>query len=389
MNNITSYLVAMKNTSFSEEPFQPVDGLVLSQLSYLRFDTFFPADRKMLSEFPSMMHTLTVGTLREYIDRKELYAGLLRATAFRKFLIAFTECRRFCDMQIKYLVSETDSVTEKQFCAFTCFPGDGTAHITYRGTDSTIVGWKEDFNMAFVSPVPSQEEACTYLSLVAGLTPLPLRVSGHSKGGNLAVYAAMQASPDVQNRMIRIFSYDGPGFRDEVFILPEFQRIRDKIMKFIPQSSIVGMILQHQEPGIVIESRQLGLLQHDPFTWVVKEDDFVYISDIQDAALLMDDTLNDWLSRMSDSEREIFVDTLFGVLNSSGAETLQELIGKFKNIQTTISAAIGVEKETRDVVFKLIFDLLSSITKNYRKYRLERFESLLPMHHPDREHKQT
>ncbi len=380
MKNITTYLETIGDIGFTEEPFSPVDSLVLSQLSYIRFDTLYPATLSKLIGSPDHLFEINVTQLSLIKDSSCLYDALPRRAPFQRFLTALCNCPRYRDLTIRYLVSETDSVSEKQFSAMCCFPGDGTVHVTYRGTDVTIVGWKEDFNMAFISPVPAQAESCLYLDTVASLTALPLRVGGHSKGGNLAVYASVKCNLAVQDRIIDVYSHDGPGFRNEVFELPEFQRILGRIHKYIPQSSIVGMILEHQENGVVIESHQIGMLQHDPFSWVVEHDDFVYISSIENSAMLMDTSLNNWINEMTDPQRELFVDTLFRIINAAGATTVMELIKNPKSLYAIFDAMRGIDKDTREELMKLTGRLFSLIAASFHENRLEHLANLNPLH---------
>ena len=163
-----------------------------------------------------------------------------------------------------------------QFAAMTFDLPDGSSYIAFRGTDATIVGWKEDFNMAFQYPVPSQAEAADYLNEAARHCRGKLYVGGHSKGGNLAVYAAANCRPDVSARLARVFSHDGPGFLEQALQSEAFRQVLPKIEKTLPQSSMIGMLLEHQENYKIVKSSSISIWQHNPFSWEINGDDFSY-----------------------------------------------------------------------------------------------------------------
>ena len=202
MKNIIDY-VTEQNDSFQKKEFNAVDSLVLSQLAYLHFDGFVPGITGM-AEPVSIEET--AGS--ENIDA--LFRGVRDSDSNRRLFGALAESPRFRNVRMTYYVNNIDFKTEKQFSAITYMLDDGTAYVAYRGTDATFVGWKEDFNMGFISPVPSQEEGVKYLNTVGGLVSCNLKVGGHSKGGNIAVYSAMKCHQHIQNRITRVFNHDGP-----------------------------------------------------------------------------------------------------------------------------------------------------------------------------------
>ena len=199
--------------------------------------------------------------------------------------------RRFSDLTLCAYVSRTDEETQTQFSALTILLSDKTAYIAFRGTDDTIVGWKEDFNLAFLPVVPAQKMAAEYLSAAAAALPShPLRVGGHSKGGNLAVYSAVFCGEAVQNQLMRVYNNDGPGFRTSLLGLPEHRRVADKITTILPESSVVGMLLEHEERYEVVRSTQSGLWQHDGFSWQVRGERFEHLPDLTEGGISLDMT---------------------------------------------------------------------------------------------------
>jgi len=183
---------------------------------------------------------------------------------------------------------------EKQFCAVTIFLNEDTAYIAFRGTDVTLVGWKEDFNMAFKSPVPSQEEAVRYVAEVAENFKGKLLLGGHSKGGNLAVYVYAKLNRQLKDRIIKVYSHDGPGFKENAIDTLELESSQKIVEKTVPQSSVIGMLLESQEQYSIVKSNRTGLLQHDPFSWVIEGDHFIFVERLTKNAKYMDKSLHNW-----------------------------------------------------------------------------------------------
>ena len=200
---------------------------------------------------------------------------------------------------------------------------DGSHFVAYRGTDYSVIGWKEDFNMTFVSGVPAQLEAVKYLNMVAERTTGPLYVGGHSKGGNLAIYAAAFCEPQVQQRIVAIYNNDGPGFLEDVIASSGYQAICNRIYTYVPQTSFFGLALEHEEEFIVIESTERFLMQHDPYSWSVKGAEFVYLEEVTPSGKFLDQTVRGWLAGLSAEQRERFVDAVYELLAHKDVHTLQ------------------------------------------------------------------
>ena len=321
--SIIDYVTTELRT-FAEHPFHEVDSLVLSQFSYICLGSLIAPPSAGVPQ-----HPLTIQKLYRAECFPEFFAGQSDAVRNRQLLCACAASPRFRDIGVACYDEQFDPASEKQFCAMTFFLGDGRAYLAFRGTDSTLVGWKEDFNMAFLTPVPSQEAACTYTRAVAEHVHGQLILGGHSKGGNLAVYAAMTSPAALQNRITDIYSHDGPGFKDNNFESDAFVRIRDRIPKTLPQSSLVGMLLQHQENYSVVESGGVGILQHNPYSWIVRDGSFVKLSALTTGADYLNRTLSDWLAGLSADEREQFVDALYSAVSAANITSFTELRGNW------------------------------------------------------------
>lgn len=279
----------------------------------------------------------------------DYFAGMWSEEDGLRLLAAAAASPRLRDVRVVGHVESTDVRAEKQFAAVTFRLTDDLSYVAFRGTDSTLVGWKEDFNLSFRCPVPSQVAAARYLADVAGRLDGELVVGGHSKGGNLAVYAAASVPADVGERITRVFSHDGPGFLPEFLATGEFANVAPRIDKTLPQSSLVGMLLEQQEGFRVVKSNRLLIWQHDPFSWRVDGRDFVYLDDLAPDARYLDAAISAWLSSRTNEERERFIDTLYSVVEASRVRTTRELRADWRrNIPTAARAFADLDPETKD-----------------------------------------
>lgn len=367
MKNIINYAIE-KNEPLINGSFGGVDSLILSKLAYLNFDGF-------VSGLSDAAAPAIIGEIADMDHIDALFHNTWDSKNNRRLFFALTDSARFRNMKVVFYVNKTDSETEKQFSAVTFLLDDGSAYIAYRGTDSSFVGWKEDFNMAFISPIPSQEAGVAYLNAVADRISCPLKIGGHSKGGNIAVYSSIKCRPSVQERITQIFSHDGPGFRDEVFLSNEYGVIKDRIHKTLPQSSIIGMLLQQQENYCVVKSSRIWLMQHDPFSWLVDSNDFQYAQSMKKSALYMNGTLNQWVNSFDDQKRELFVNTFFQIIQATNATTFYDLTGDWPQKAVAVLDAIkDIDDETKAFVFQTIKALFVLAIKNIREIRSENLQ---------------
>lgn len=343
---------------FAKKPFNCVDSLILSQFAYFQFDNLVPGLEK---KAPS----IRIGDL----FKAEYFSSLLKDLLFieknRRLFFALAASPRFRDIKMNYYVNKLDYKSETQFSAITYFLPDRTCFVAYRGTDTSFIGWKEDFNMVYKSPIPSQEEGVEYLNAVAKKTSGSIRVGGHSKGGNIAVYSAMYCNSSARNRIIAVYSHDGPGFMEDVLKSSAFMEIKDRIYKIVPQSSIIGMLLQVQENYRVIESKNFGIMQHDPFSWVIENGDFKYTETVANSSLNVNYTINQWLNGISDEKRELFIDTLYSVINSTNAKSISDFSEiHVRDLASILKAFRSIDKETRKFVVQTLRELVVLYVKN-------------------------
>lgn len=328
---------------FSDRPLCAVDSLVFSWLSYFRLSEDLRAARGWKG---AAMHEL----LRAE-DFGPMFGTSWDPDGSRELLFAVCASPRFRAARVAGLAFKTDRATSEQFAAMTFLLPGGGAYVAFRGTDSTLVGWREDFNMASQLPVPSQAEARAYLDRAARAVPGPLYVGGHSKGGNLAVYAAALCEPEVQGRIVRIFSHDGPGFDRSFLACEGYGRIRDRVDKTVPKSSIIGLIMDEEHEFTVVESGGVSVMQHNPFLWEVEGCAFVRASGLSASSRYFGSTLAAWMDRFTPEERGQFVDTLFDVLGVTGASRFADIRGDWRASLPAMRAAVDeLPDEQRAVV---------------------------------------
>ena len=347
MANLMDYLDWRGDLTLAQSPFNEVDNLILAELSFVDFQGIVPG----VGEGESVpLAKAAESFLARFPAGEKIDMGVLVPGAIPEMLEKMAASRRFGDMGLNCFVDHLDVGRGEQFAALTVETGDGMLYLSFRGTDDTLAGWKEDFELACMPEVPAQKKAVDYVRDVAGQYPRRrLRLGGHSKGGNLAVYAGVFCPAAVQRRIEAVWSNDGPGFHEDLLDLPEHKRIAERIYSIVPKSSVVGMLLEHEEDYAVVDSDQLGFLQHDGFSWQVMGDHFVTLRQVTRQARLSDMALREWVHGMPVERREEFVSALFDVLSASGAVTLKDLkADSFKAAGAMVKAMKDLDKETRD-----------------------------------------
>ena len=358
MANILDYLNWRGDLSFEQEPFCDVDALVLCRLSYVPFDGIVPSD---FSDRPVLLKQAAETCLA--LAHEKGGARTFRMDDDEALLNQLIQSERFGALGLTGYVNRFSEQQEEQFCATTVLLGGRGLFVAFRGTDGTIIGWKEDFNMSFSSAVPAQQDAVQYLEEAAARFPGKLRVGGHSKGGNLAAYASAFCSEAVQNRIVGVCNNDGPGFNKAVVSLPGFQRVLDRIRTYLPQSSVVGMLLEHEEDFSILHSTGHGLAQHDVYSWEIYRNRFVPVEELTNSSRFIDRTLKDWVENMPSELREKMIDGVFGVLCASEGVTLRDLWNG-KNTLAVLKAVGDMDDETKALLKEAYAILRASMKKS-------------------------
>ncbi len=354
MTNLFDYIQWRGDLHFRSAPFNEVDNLLCSMLAYLDLSGIVlpePAAVVPLGEVAQQY-------AQAHENERKNRMGMLVPSQIPQLLAEAALCARYQNVGLSAYANHIDDKEEKQFSAVTFHLGDGTRYVAYRGTDDTLVGWKENFNMSFSAFVPAQRDALEYLVKTAAACRDKLRIGGHSKGGNLAVFSAMSCGPRIQKRILEVYNNDGPGFRQSVLNQKNYENIRGRIRTLLPQSSLVGMLMEHEEEYEIVRSGSIGLLQHDGFTWEVMGNQFINMDTVSGGGRYMDRTLNGWVEQLDEEQRREFTQAVFDLLESSRAKTLTDLTAnKLKTVTAMIGALKKQDKQTRDNLSRM-FGLL-------------------------------
>lgn len=363
MANLFDYIAWRGDLSFAQCPVCAVDSLVFAALSYANLEVLVP------DGFPS----LPLQEAAEALMARPDHDKLVRSENDEKFLLTAARSPRFRSVQVCCCRAKTLEDLETQFGAMAFLLPDGSAFLAFRGTDLTLVGWKEDFNMSFQDIVPAQTESAEYLKEFAAVFDGPLYLTGHSKGGNLSVYAAATASLDVQERIRAVYNYDGPGFGQSMMGSEGYLRMVPRIQTYVPESSIIGMLLEHEEPYSAVKSTQVSIFQHDVFTWEILGADFVRAPGVDAHSRQMNVAIKTWLEGMSRQERMDFVDTLYSILSVGGAKNVDAVLQP-KNIRSMLKA-IQDDEGKRRLLTSEIGEFLRIVSETSRRSRERRLPS--------------
>jgi len=323
--NIFDYILEEQST-FAEKPFCAEDSVLLTQLTYFRMGDYVKGFRPYY----------TFSTSLKSLDNDDALDNISRSIRVpddtRRLLSLAAKSRRFGGIRIKYFMEHTDTAAEKQFAAMTFLLDSHNAFVAFRGTDNTIVGWRENFNMAYMTPVPSQTESAEYLRNVIGrLFTRKIYVGGHSKGGNLAVYAAMHCGHKEQQRIAGVYNLDGPGFKDDIVNSAEMHLVKDRVHSILPQSSMIGTLLKPVGWQMIVFSEGTGFAQHNPVNWHFTGNRLKEVDSLSRDAVIFDRVLDKWLESLDNPQRELIVDTMFDIIDNSGAGTFHDALDMIRN----------------------------------------------------------
>lgn len=366
-DDIVGYLVR-EQRPFAEEPFNLIDALVLATLSYLKFGTH--EDLRVTQSRCVSLRDVVTAVPREDLLRM----GWMRESLHTDgFLAAVLDSVRYRDLQVCFYAEEHIDNVEKQFSAVTFLPGDGRAYLTYGGTDGTMVGWKENFNITFRDFTPAQLAGVSYASGVASALDERLAFIGHSKGGSHAQYAALCVSDEVFERTDLVVNFDGPSFLSDPSPRVDDPRFKEVFHKIVPEGSLFGLLLERRDEYRVIGAGAKLSRQHEPYSWLIDGSDFCHVENLRRRAKWMDATLSSWLSARTVEERELFIDTVYKVLLTTEARTIFDLRDHLSvNMRKVLRASKDLDPEMRRFVIETFKMLGSSAGREVRRANEQR-----------------
>lgn len=364
MSTIFDYLDHVTYDSIYDRPFKELDVLALTELTYLPFDRIVPQGDTTNIEVRLSDATDLVDRITDFIVTDQ-HLQLVDSLATSK---------RFKNIKLLNYVDEYDPDVQKQFAAMTYRLTMDVYLVVFRGTDDTLIGWKEDFHMTYMDHIPAQRRAASYLQHVMKEFPKGrFMVAGHSKGGNLAAYACSYLPDQLSEQVDAIYCYDAPGLNKSIIKTEGYQRIAHLIHRFVPQGSIVGMMLEVPEPATIVKSRAFGgFAQHDAFTWMVEKDGFVTLDQTSPDSQQMDQTLKQWVQEVPDSQLKKFFDTFFGLFLDAGITSINDLMNlkNFSKIKDIFQNAQDLDPTEREMLERLAKQLIDTRVQAWKKWQI-------------------
>ena len=363
MANVVDYLHWRGDLTFENDPFNNVDNLILSILSYLGFGGVVPSER---SEKRVQLGDACVKMLEKLKGDPSLITGFSRVDG--TFLEALVDAPRFANIELGRYVDRINVEKSLQFAAFTAYLPTGQIFVSFRGTDGTLVGWRENLNLSF-KVTSADKSAALYLEkrirehLAEGnsSTCANVMVGGHSKGGNLASYAATVCPEELLGTIERVWSNDGPNMCPEILPATAHKVLGDKYIRILPEFSVVGMIFDDPAvPKLIVKSSETGMMAHDGVSWQVMRNTFEFADDFQLECKKINEAFSNWYKELPLSDREHFTNELFDALSAGGAVYFSDIISSPANLQPVVAALTKTEKQTKEVFFDLLGSLVNA-----------------------------
>ena len=311
---LNQYVTYFGRKKFSELPFSEVDGLVFSELAYINFDMYVKE-----------MDFIKIKDIK-ITNKKAFYQGSVDARRNRTLFETMQKSKRYRDVKIGFCRSYTDTNTYTQFFAMTLVMPDNSGFIAFRGTDTSILGWKEDLYLIYQNSMPGQEKAASYIKEAAHLFAGCFYVGGHSKGGNLAIYATLNMGKKLERRLLKAYSFDGPGFEGGIKKFESYPRLKDKLEKYLTTKDMIGVVYNEADNPKVVYASGVLLGGHDPFSWDISMSTakFVYAKDRSSGSKKTEEALMNWLTQESYESKHLAVSVLMTLFGS--ARTIYDLL---------------------------------------------------------------
>lgn len=346
--NIEDYMLWRGDIELDNKNINEIDALVLTQIAYLDFSDAFAG-----KECVPLHEAIKKVDSRQY--NKEIFV-----TNKNRYNLAIlmAETPRFKNLMLSNYVNNIDKDSDMQFSAISFDIDNKLTFVSFRGTDSTLVGWKEDLQLSYTTPVPAQEESRKYLNNIAKGLKKKIIIAGHSKGGNLAIYSAMFAYKNTKKKISLIYSFDGPGFEENIIKSKNYKEISDRIRLYIPQNTVVGAILNIDCMQKVVQSDAMGIVQHDAFSWNLIGNKFIESKRTQ-TSIKFGNELDNWLLKYDKITRKKLIGFLFDTLEESGVETINDINLILKSSSAFLEGLNDLDKEQKSGLLSMLKLIIS------------------------------
>lgn len=351
MANICDYLKWRGDIPISIiAPFNEVDDLILTRFSYLNLDLIDFKDNMTIFDISKMFSNISI----------------FRDSRDKELITLLGKSKRFMNMHVTDYINHKDMEQSKQFGAVTIHISNNEMYLSFIGTDKTILGIKEDCNMSFMKNIPSQLEGLDYTKKISNKYHKLIRLGGHSKGGNIAVYSSLYVNMSLRKRIISISNYDGPGFDKAVINDEKNNEIINKITTYLPDESIVGMMLEHEEKYEIVKCSVTGLEQHNIYTWLVNFNSLIKENKIKDKSIMINNTIRDWLLNTDKESREVFVDAIFNLINYNDNDTFKDILNNWiEEIPIVVSNYKNLNNKQRKTINDMLIIFGKSALDNF------------------------
>lgn len=343
MTDIFDYLKWRGDLTFEVVPLNEIDALIFSAFAYIEMDSIFS-----YHEFVS---------IKDLYDR---YKTIEEDSIFKKkqneLFKVLSESKRFQDIVVTRYFNEVNENKEMQISGTTFILPNDILYVAFKGTDSTLTGWKEDFNLSYMKVIPSEEKALSYLNEILYSTKKKVYVGGHSKGGNLAMYASLFCEND--ENILQVHNFDGPGFSKEIVEMENYKKRKEKITTYIPKSSIVGNILNKDTKTYIVKSKQIGILEHDLYSWIVSSNRFIYAKEVSLEIKNLSESLNEAIEKIPKEDKEKIIDLVYEILKSWNIRDIES------TLEDTILFNLLMNKYNLSISdFSIVWEVISFVLK--------------------------
>ncbi len=363
MSDVISYIKKYSDVTFKDKPINLVDNIILCVIAYMDLTNIVASSKN-----PLKLVTLS-SVLNIVKEDRNTYKNVFNQKLIKVAMPLLIESKRYGNILLSSFEQIVDEEKEMQLAALTFKLDDGSVFIAFRGTDMSFVGWVDNMNLMFNCNCSSQIYARKYLEIIAEHFDGDIHISGHSKGGNLAIYASSMCDDDIRDRIVKIYDNDSPGFQVDFFELQGYKKIEDKIDKIMPKSSVIGTLLCSRAKYRIVDSKSKWILQHDPFLWKLEDDDFAYSKEENPYYNISNIAINKWIKSVSEEEQKNLSSTFLNILKASGVDYFDFILDDWKHsIKDMLICFKNLEWKYKKTLLKVVIRFVNISTEVFFYY---------------------